>query len=389
MTHKNIQAVILAAGKSKRFNTETSKLVERICGKEMVLHTTSLLENMHIPTTVVVGYKKELIINTINSHHGKCNLFDFVHQQEQLGTGHALLCTKDNWHKDHILVMNGDTPLLTEALLQNLIDTHIKTNAALSFIVAHNIDPSVKGYGLVFQEQDYVKIVEEKDLENTPPENLCLNGGIYILKRSFLEKYIPNVLPSKKSGEFYITSLMEIASKHKLKIQLVDAPFDTIRGVNTLRELWVAEQIKRSHIIDYWMQQGVRFSGAQNVHIDEMVKIGRGTFIGSGVHLLGNTEIGEGSCIDPYCIITRAKIGNKCSIKSLSVIKDSSVGNSCKINSFVHIHGHSVIQDHSIIASFTEINAQKVPTSTHAKSLSEDFVGALKTSVDKSFTEGA
>ena len=386
MINDNVQAIILAAGKSTRFNTGSSKLVERICGKEMIVHTTNVLKKMNIPTTLVVGYKKELVEEAIKKHYPKGN-FTFVHQAEQLGTGHALQCTKQTWNKEHILVMNGDTPLLTEELLQRLIDKHIETDAVMSFIVARNVDPSVQGYGLVISSNNQIKIIEENDV-NCEQEDLCnLNGGIYLLKKSFLEHYLDSLPRNAQSGEVYLTTLAEIASDHGLTISIVDASFDEVRGVNTLRELWVAEQIKRSELIDYWMNRGVRFSAAQNVHLDETVKIGRGTYIGSGVQLFGNTEIGEYCSISAFTVLTDAKIGSNCLLRPHTVVRESIIGNMCKINSFSYIHANSIVEDNCSIESFTEITNQVISQSHHFTKKDKTFVAAFKASTDKSFSD--
>lgn len=387
MINDKVQAIILAAGKSTRFNTDSSKLVERICGKEMIVHTTSLLKKMHIPTTLVVGHKKELVESAVKKYHPKGH-FNFVHQTEQLGTGHALQCTKQTWSKEHILVMNGDTPLLSENLLQKLIDKHIATNAAMSFIVAHNVDPSVQGYGLVINQNNQIKIIEEENLEEEPDDLYNLNGGLYLLKRTFLEKYIDSLPRDKQSGEVYLTNLAEIASDNGLTISIVDAPFDEVRGVNTQRELWVAEQIKRSQIIDYWMKQGVRFSAAQNVHLDEHVTIGNGTYIGNGVQLFGKTTIGKKCSICAFSILNNATLGDNCLVRPHTIIKESTIGNNCMINSFTYIHEGTVIQDNCAIASFNEIRGETIlQNTTSDKKNEKTFVAAFKTCVDRSFSE--
>jgi len=387
MINDKVQAVILAAGKSTRFSTDSSKLVERICGKEMIIHTTSLLKKMNIPITLVVGYKKELIERAVKKYHPQGN-FNFVHQTEQRGTGHALQCTKETWKKEHILVMNGDTPLLSEELLQKLIDKHIETNAAMSFIVAHNVDPSVQGYGLVINQNNQIKIVEERHLDKEYDDLCNLNGGIYLLNRTFIENHIDSLPCNQQSGEVYLTTLAEIASDNGLTISIVDAPFDEVRGVNTLRELWVAEQIKRSQFIDYWMKRGVRFSAAQNVHIDEKVTIGSGTYIGNGVQLFGNTTIGKSSSIGAFSVLTHAKIGNNCLLKPHTIVKESTLGNNCMVNPFTYIHEGSTIYDNCSIESFNEIRNQTITTNTKPRKKKEKtFVAAFKASIDKTFTD--
>ncbi|HBR70771.1 TPA: hypothetical protein DIC20_00445 [Candidatus Dependentiae bacterium] len=387
MINDKVQAIILAAGKSTRFNTDSSKLVERICGKEMIVHTTSLLKKMHIPTTLVVGHKKELVEAAVKKHHPKGH-FNFVHQTEQLGTGHALQCTKQAWTKEHILVMNGDTPLLSEDLLQRLIDKHVGTDAAMSFLVAHNVDPSIQGYGLVVNQNNQIKIIEEEHLEEEHDDLYNLNGGLYLLKRTFLEKYIDSLPRDKQSGEVYLTTLAEIASDNGLTISIVDAPFDEVRGVNTQRELWVAEQIKRSQIIDYWMKQGVRFSAAQNVHLDETVTIGNGTYIGNGVQLFGKTTIGKKCSICAFNILNNAKLGDNCLVRPHTIIKESAIGDNCMINSFTYIHEGSIIQNNCAVGSFNEICGEIISQNTKTSKKNErTFVAAFKTCADRSFSD--
>src|SRR5258708_24057419 len=100
--NKNIQAIILAAGKSTRFNTERTKLAQTLCGQAMILFPTKLLQQLQITTTTVVGYQQEVIKKIISAEHG--DTIAFVVQENQQGTGHALACTKSLWEKDHILV---------------------------------------------------------------------------------------------------------------------------------------------------------------------------------------------------------------------------------------------------------------------------------------------
>lgn len=371
MINDTVQAIILAAGKSTRFNNGTSKEIAPICGKEMIVHTTSLLEKMGIQTTLVVGYKKELIEAAVKKHHQKTE-FNFVEQKEQLGTGHAVYCTKHVWNKDHILVLNGDAPLLTQELVQSLIDQHTSSHAAMSLVVASNVDPSVRGYGHIIHDGKTVKIVEDRHLEHEPTEACTLNAGIYLFDRSFLAHYIEKLPRNEKSGEIYLVTLLEMASADGLGIELVDASFDEVRGVNTLKELWIAEQIKRAQLIEYWMINGVRFMLPQSVHIDESVTIGRGSCIGAGVQLLGNTRIGEHCTIGAFSVLNNATINNQCTLDPHVVIKNGT------------------LKDHETVASFTHIGEQEESTNKQPiKKKEKTFVAAFKTAADQSFIEGA
>lgn len=347
MIGRNVQAVVLAAGKSKRLNTDQSKLLEPICGKAMVLHTTTLLELMHIPATLIVGYQKEHVEQAVKQYHTANNTFTFVTQTEQLGTGHALKCSQPTWTSDHILVMNGDAPLLTQQLLEELIENHLQNDAAMSFMVSHNFDPSVTGYGFVVTEDNIVKIVESRHFQHEQRENFPINGGIYIFKRSFLESVIDTLPRNPVSGEYYLTTLAEMASMNGLPVITVETPFDHVRGVNTLRELWVAEQIKRSEIIDHWMKNGVRFFAPQNVIIDETVRIGRCSTIGCGAHLLGKTIIGENVSVGPFCILRDTVISDNCILESHIVVNNSVLTANRIIKPFMHIENEQIVQTYT------------------------------------------
>ena len=108
---ENLQAILLAGGKSIRFNTEKTKLTEKICGKEMILYPLELLQRMNIPTTMVVGFQSEKVTEVLAQHSIK-NVSIAI-QKEQLGTGHAVAVSQPFWNKDHILIINGDIPLMT------------------------------------------------------------------------------------------------------------------------------------------------------------------------------------------------------------------------------------------------------------------------------------
>lgn len=373
-----IQAVVLAAGRSTRFNTKKSKLIETICGQEMILYPTRLLESLKIETALVVGYKKEDIIKATEKYK---NNLTYIEQKEQLGTGHAVAITKDWWHKDHILIMNGDAPLIKEDTITRLWEKHTETDAAVSFVVAHNIDPSLKSYGRVIEEDGKLKIVEAKDDVRKDRVECCVNAGIYIVKKDFLVKAIDSVEKSSVTGEFYITKLIEMANDEDLHVETITESFDTIRGINTLRELWVAEQIKRSELIQFWMNHGVKFSTAQNTIIDLNVKIGQGVYVGPSIKLTGNTEIGDNCQLEGLSIFENAKLEANVNVASHCVIKNSIVKENVNINAFCNIVERSVINSNTNIKSYTEmINSNEV---VYKGTISDEkFIAATAAKID-------
>lgn len=362
----SLQAIVLAAGTSSRFKTGRSKLIEKICGREMVLYPTEVLKNLNIPVLMVVGFQKDIIEETIrnNFHNG----VSFIHQEEQKGTGHAIQCTKDAWTADHILVMNGDMPLITQDIIKKLVKKHTSTDAAISFVTAHHCDPNAM-YGRVIKGNDTVEIIEAKEFDGDLSEQCCVNAGIYLIKKDFLTTYLSKLEQSNKTQEWYITDLIKIASDNKLTVSTLSVSFDRIRGVNDFKELWAAEQIKKSEIVQYWMSQGVRFSIAHNVQIDWDVTIGSGTFIGSGTQLLRGTHIGKDCYIDAFSLIRKTTIADRTTVHPHTIIDDSIIGSDAFVGPFASVHGHSEIKNGAVVGSFVEVNRSVIGTGSKAKHL--------------------
>lgn len=361
----SIQAIVLAAGKSTRFNTQTTKLLHKICGQEMILYPLKLLEKFTIPTTLIVGHQAEDTKYSISQNTQQPK--QYIEQTYQGGTGHALICSKSAWNKDHILVMNGDMPLVNETTLTELFDKHFQTNADLSFVTSHNTDPAQQ-YGRVIEENGTIRIIEARHLKNLH-DYCCINAGIYLFKKSFLEEVISLLVTNAESNECYITDLIGIASDKKYNVQTVTAPFDTVRGVNTMKELWAVEHIKRSDLISFWMSQGVRFNSAHTVHIDINVTIGAGTNIGNSVQLFNGTTIGKDCLIDSFSTLEHVQLGNNVHIKQNSLLYNSCVGNNSLVGPFAHIQENTDIHENSVIGNFVEIKRATIGNNTKIKHL--------------------
>lgn len=361
----NLQAIVLAGGNNTQ-TTRKTMLVEKICGKEMILYPTTLLTQLRIPTTVVVGYQKELIVEAITNQH---DTITFAVQEEQHGTGHAIVCTQNLWHHDYILIMNGDIPLVTPEIIATLYKQHVQSEAQISFVMAHNSDPLSLSYGRVVKDNEYMQIIEPHVFNGDLHEHCCINAGIYLVNRTFLQNHLHEIRKCENKHVFYITDLVRIASEKKYPITTISVPFDIIRGINTYQELWAVEHIKRAELIKYWMDRGVRFSAAQTVHLDIDVTIGQGCFIGSGVHLLQGTIIGNNCTIEPFSIITQSVIEDYTTIHANSVISHSHIGMQAQIGPFAHIRNSTQIGSQAIIGNFVEVKQSIIGEQTRAKHL--------------------
>lgn len=359
----NTRAVVLAAGRSTRFKTKKSKLLSNICGQSMILYPLRVLESLQIPITLVLGYQAEAVLDEVAS--AQVREVSHVIQEEQKGTGHAVLCSEAYWDKDHILIMNGDMPLISKEVISQLLNEHISRNASVSFLTAYVIDPS--GYGRIIERDGKFENVEEKDASEEQRAINRINAGVYVMRRDFLQANIGKLGKSSITGEMYLPDLIKMASDQNMIVHALSIPYDFVRGVNTLQELWGVEQIKRSEFIKFWMSRGVRFELAQSIHIDMNVEIGAGSFIGTGVHLLGNTKIGEECFVGAFTIIEDSVIGDGSNIHSHSVLQQTTVGQNVHVGPFARLRQNVTLGNDVQVGNFVEIKSSSFGDGSKAK----------------------
>ena len=367
MFGQKMQAIVLAAGKSSRFQTGKSKLVETICGQEMILFSTNLLSTLNIPTTVVLGYQKEQIQEIINKKHG--GAVNFIKQQEQHGTGHAVACTQNKWDREHILIMNGDMPLVRQDIIIDLYKKHIEQDAAISFVTSC-CTGSNHSYGRVIEDGKTIEIIEAKEFHGQKTEVCIINAGIYLVKKEFLQDSINEIEKSETTKEFYLTDLVKIASDQGLTICTVNAPFDQIRGINNLQELWAAEQVKRAELIKHWMEKGVRFGIAHTVHLELDIEIGPGSSIGCSVHINKGSRIGKNCIIQQNSIIENSILESNVMVHPNSIINNSYISSGASIGPFAYIRENTIIKEQAQVGNFVEVKNTILGSGSKAKHLS-------------------
>lgn len=362
----SVQTIILAAGRSSRFNTDTSKLLYTLCGQPMLVNVIKALQPLSLPIILVVGHQRDQIMSMASS--ASCDTLTFVTQEEQCGTGHAVFCTKDQWHADTILIMNGDMPLITTNTIQSILTQHQQSRTQLTIVGAHYNQPHQ--YGRIISNKKNIEIIEARDFTADPSAHTLINAGIYCIQRSLLAKALDVIMAKKNTHELYLTDIVAHASKEHCAINVVTVEYEHVRGVNTLQELYDAENIKRTHIIEQWMQHGVRFMMPHTTHIDHDVTIGANSVIGAGVQLTRGTHIGSHTHIEPYSILDHAIVRDHVIIKSHSVIQDSVINSHAIIGPFAHLRNSSTIGEHTAIGNFVEVSKSSIGAETKAKHLS-------------------
>lgn len=237
-----VGAIVLAAGKGSRMKSKDSnKVTLPLADKPMIVHTVSLLEEVHVsPIVIVVGFAKKSVMNIL----GEKVLF--AEQTKRLGTAHAALrgLLKMPEDVENILVLYGDDSAFYKArTIENLLTKHLSSGASLTFLTIEKDNPY--GLGRVVRDTSgkLVKIVEEKDATDKERAITEINPACYIFKRSFLKKYLPRVKKSSVTGEYYLTHLIDMAIDKGEKVETVQGGAMTWRGVNTQEELEEASKM--------------------------------------------------------------------------------------------------------------------------------------------------
>ncbi|MEK7533708.1 MAG: NTP transferase domain-containing protein [Patescibacteria group bacterium] len=241
-----LAVIVLAAGKGKRMNSKhINKVVLKLGGRQMILRTIDLLENLKIsPIIVVVGFAKKSVTDLLGQR------VVFVDQKKRLGTAHAVKCALKYLprHVTDVLVLNGDDSAFYEGeTIINLIKVHQKKNTEVTFLTIELDNPSGLGRIIRDDKEQLLAIIEDKDASLQQKKIEEINPGCYLFKVSFLRKYLRKIKKSKTTDEYYLTRLVDIAAANNEKIETLRGGKIPWRGINTPLELKEAERFYFQH----------------------------------------------------------------------------------------------------------------------------------------------
>ncbi len=375
---EDLQILILAAGKGVRMRSELPKVLHRICGRsllEVVLRASAGLSPKKI--TVVLGYERELVLEEIKRLQSKSFLTGItvttVIQKEQLGTGHAaqVALQEDKNTLPLVLIVPGDSPLLTTEVLKPLVLKHQQTGCKLSFLTSEPQTPFGMGRILRDGKGKVSAIVEEKDC--TEAERLIreVNASLYFAETSFLKNALGALNTNNAQHELYLTDIVSYAVKNGVSVEAMKTENPLlVSGANSRAELSFLEKYKREQINASWMERGVSFENAECAYIDEDVTIGVDTFIGSGTRLRGETTIGSQVQIDGESLIVNTTIGEKSHIKLSCTVDSSEIGPECDIGPFANLRPGTKLVRKVKIGNFVEVKKSVLNSGSKANHLS-------------------
>ncbi|MBC8379249.1 MAG: NTP transferase domain-containing protein [Planctomycetes bacterium] len=314
-------AIILAAGQSTRMNTRMPKVLHEVCGRPMLEWVLDACRNAGVQKhIVVVGYGKEQIIERFAGDGD----VEFVEQTEQKGTGHAVMCCREQLEgfSGQTLVLCGDAPLIRTETVKVLIDQHAQEKAAVTLATAIMDDPA--GYGRIVRDGygNIQGIVEHNDCTGEQRAIGEINPGYFCFQTPLLLEALDKITPNNTKNEYYLTDALHIllADGHKATAVTAVAPEDAM-GVNNRMQLSVVGKIMQQRIQKRLMSAGVTIVDPPNTWIDARAKIG------------------QDAVIEPFTCIRGAV----------------TVGPNCRIGPFAYLHEGAHVADGSVVGVFQEL----------------------------------
>jgi bifunctional UDP-N-acetylglucosamine pyrophosphorylase / glucosamine-1-phosphate N-acetyltransferase len=359
--------IVLAAGQGTRMKSKLYKVLHPVCGKPMVRHVIDELKQIGADQIItVVGHGADEVKNELKDDS------EFVLQEQQLGTAHAVMQARDLLQDKEglTLVVCGDTPLLKADTIKAMIDYHINNHSKATILTAVAEDPT--GYGRVIRnEQGYVeKIVEHKDASDEEKAVKEINAGTYCFDNASLFHALQKVTNNNAQNEYYLPDVIGILKDAGQTVTAFTTnDFTEIFGINDRVALAQAGKIMQQRINEKHMRNGVTIIDPEQTYIDATVVIGQDTVIYPGTMVKGNTVIGTDCIIGPNSEILNCDIGNRTSICQ-SVTHDSKIGSDVQIGPFAHIRPQSLIHDEVRIGNFVEIKKTEFGRKSKASHLS-------------------
>ena len=296
-------AIILAAGVSSRMNTQLAKVLHEVCGRPMLAYVLDACREVGVSKIyVVVGYCAE----QVEERFGGSSDIVWVRQEEQKGTGHAVLCCKGHLEDfdGETLVLCGDGPLIQAKTLKTLIEKHKAELSVVTLATAVLSDPS--GYGRIVRDAygNIQGIVEDSDCTGGQLAIREINPSYYLFSNKVLFGALEKVRPDNVKKEYYLTDALScvIAAGHKVVAVTAVRPEEAM-GVNSREQLSIASKIMQWRIQRELMEKGVTIVDPDNTWIDARAQIGQDTVIEPFTYIHGEVRIGRGCRIGPFAYL--------------------------------------------------------------------------------------
>jgi bifunctional UDP-N-acetylglucosamine pyrophosphorylase / glucosamine-1-phosphate N-acetyltransferase len=366
---RELTLVILAAGKGTRLKSRLPKVLHCLAGKPLLEYVVEAARPLSPQATcVIVGHEAGQVQKAFS------NLpVEFIVQEPQLGTGHALLVARPFWesHRGDLLVLYGDVPLISTETLAELVEAHNRSGASATLMSTVLERP--EGYGRVLRSSrgDVESIVEEKDATPEQREIQEINTGIYCFQISALAETIGQLSSTNSQQEYYLTDCIGLLKARGRSVGTVicSDPME-VCGVNSRLELSQLEGLLRNRKLEQLMRDGVTVIDPASTYVEPGVQVGVDTVLYPNVFLEKGSVIGSGCQIYPNVRISASVVDDQVVILDSCLISESRIHSGSQVGPFAHLRNHAVVGKGCRIGNFVEIKNSKIGDRTKAAHLS-------------------
>ena len=316
--------VILAGGRSSRFNSDLPKGLHKIDGKSIVERIMECFECAGVNKVFVV------VNDDSYSYYIKENFkVDYLFQDKINGTGSAFYCFDGLYSdEDEVIVVNGDCFIYDRSVIKDFSDKCSLNNFNVGVVARE--DKDIKGYGRIKVHNNKISIIEEKDLKDVDEDLSLINLGIYFFNGYFLKKYMKTL-----NNENKVNKITDLVDKEECYVYECES---LILGVNNKGDFYRANKLYYLENCNKLLMLGVKIYDVNNTYIGENVRVGKDVEIYPNNYIFGDTVIGDSSVILPNCYIENSLIEKSCSIGPFSHLKNGSIlCSGCVVGAFVEI----------------------------------------------------
>lgn len=327
------------------------------------------LETTSTKPIVVVGHQAELAEDKLRSYfHDDIR---FALQKKPDGTGGAVKAALPYLDPDctSVVVLCGDTPLLKKESLEGLITIQKKSHVPIALLSSCADEQTNYGRIVRNRDQQIIKIIEDREANQLEKEIKEINSGIYVFDVEFLRNNIDKINNNNSKNEYYLTDLVHLycAEGPKLgPVQSVEIPYDEMRGINDRRQLAYAQHIINRRLLDKWMLEGVTILDPNTTYIEMSVRLSKDVVIYPGVHLRGETHIGEGCIIENGAIIKDTVIEKNAHVLPYSWCDQAYIGERSEVGPFARLRPDARLESDVKIGNFVEVKRSRIKSGTKA-----------------------
>jgi len=358
---RSLAIVVLAAGEGKRFKSKTPKVLHSLSGMPLFGHILIAIEPLGAAKIVLVVGRGGDEVKVKAKQLTKKRLV-FALQEQQLGTADAAKAGDEALGKfsGDVLILPGDSPLLTTGTLQRLVEHHRATKAAATMLTAELDDPT--GYGRIVRDRRSAveRVVEETDA--TPEEKTIkeCNTSVWVFDRSALRSALTKIDRGNAQKEFYLTDVVAVLREKGEQIEAVQAatPREAL-GINSRVQLADVAALMRRRIAERHMLDGVTIVDPASAYIDATVTIGLDTVIHPQAHLHGSTTIGSGCEIGPNVKLVDTFVGDDATVIN-TVAKEATIGPGADVGPFTYLRPGTILKEGAKAGAYVEIKKSVV-----------------------------